>query len=178
MTLVTSSFKRGLEEFRDRVAAMKQTSDYIAKPSASTKLVGPQTSVAVVGGFSVASDEPEWLGGYGTAPSPSTLFCASIGFAEDFIFARQAVLHGVDFDSYETKVEGTWDMRGSFGLEGKDPAVSEFQIETKVSTQAPAEKIVELLKLTHQRCPMTATVSKAAKVNRKLWVNGTEVSLG
>ena len=177
MTLVSSKFKEGLSLFHDRVAAMKERSEYIAKPTASTKLVGPQTAVAEVDGFSVTSDEPEWLGGYKTGPTPSALFCASIGFAEDFIFARQAVLHGVDFDHYETRVEGHWDMKGSFGFDGRDPTVTEFQIETKVTSQAPVEKIVELVKLTNLRCPMTATVSKAAVVSRKLWVNGTEVSL-
>lgn len=119
MTLVSSKFKEGLKGFHDRVAAMKERSEYIAKPSASTKLVGPQTSVA----------------------------------------------------------EGHWDMKGSFGFDGRDPAVTEFQIETKVTSQAPVEKIVELVNLTHLRCPMTATISKAAKVNRNLWVNGTEVPL-
>jgi uncharacterized OsmC-like protein len=177
MTMLSSKFREGLKGFHDRVAAMKDKSEYIAKPYASTKLVGPQTSVAQVDGFSVTSDEPEWLGGYNTGPSPSALFCASIGFAEDFIFARQAVLHGVDFDHYETRVEGHWDMKGSFGLDGRDPAVTEFQIETKVTSQAPVEKIVGLVKLTHLRCPMTATISKAAKVSRNLWVNGTEVPL-
>ncbi len=156
---------------------MQETSEYTAKPSAATKLVGPQTSVAEVDGFSVTSDEPEWLGGFHTGPTPSALFCASIGFAEDFIFARQAVLLGIDFEAYETRVEAHWDMKGSFGLDERRSAVSEFQIETKVTSQAPVGKIVELLKLTHVRCPMTATVAKAAKVSRRLWVNGTEVPL-
>ena len=174
MGMISVKFTEQVRGFHDKVSAMKES---IAKPAAATKLVGPQTSVARVDGFSVASDEPAWLGGNETGPTPSALFCASIGFAEDFIFARQAALQGVDFDSCETRVEANWDLKGSFGLEDKDPGVTEFHIETKIVTEAQAERVVELLRLTDRRCPMTATVSKGAKVSRKLWVNGTEVPL-
>ncbi len=175
--MATTMFRDEVKGFYDRVADMKERSEYIAKPSAVAKLVGPQTSVAEVDGFTITSDEPGWLGGHETGPTPSALFCAAIGFAENFIFARQAVLQGVDFESYETKVEGHWDLKGSFGLDGRDPSVFEFEIETRVTTEAPPKKVVDIVRLTRQRCPMTATVSKGAKVNGRLWVNGSEFPL-
>jgi len=112
-----------------------------------------------------------------TAPPPSSLFVASIGFAENVIFARQAALKGVGFDSYETKIDGLWDRKGIFGIGDADPAITQLLIETRVETEATPQEIVELLKLTHRRSPMTATLAKAAKIERKLFVNGAEVTI-
>ena len=177
MTLVTSKLREGVKNLFDKLASSKDPAASLGKTKAVVKMVGPQTSVAVTAGFSVASDEPESLDGRMTAPYPSSLFTASIGFAENVIFARQAALYDVDFDAYETTVEGLWDMKGMFGQDGRSPAMTEFNIETKVTTEAPPKRIAELLRLTHERCPMTATIAKAATINRKLFVNGEEVKV-
>jgi uncharacterized OsmC-like protein len=177
MTLVSQRLREGVKGLFDQLAPMREPVQSMGKAKAVAKMVGPQTSVAVTAGFSVASDEPESLDGRMAAPYPSFLFAASIGLAENVIFARQAALYGADFDSYETTVEGLWDMKGMFGQDGRSPAMSEFRIETRITTGAPPEKMAELLKLTHERCPMTATVAKGAAINRKLFVNGAEVKL-
>jgi uncharacterized OsmC-like protein len=109
-----------------------------------------------------------------SAPAPSSLFVASIGFAENIIFARQAALKGVDFDAYETTVECNWDRKGIFSIGDIDPAITKLTIETKVGISAQPQEIVELLKLTHKRSPMTATVAKAVRIERRLFVNGAE----
>jgi uncharacterized OsmC-like protein len=177
MTLVTRKLREGVKNLFEQLASTKDPDASLGKPKAVVKMVGPQTSVAVTAGFSVASDEPESLDGRMTAPYPSFLFTASIGFAENVIFARQAALYDIDFDAYETRVEGVWDMKGMFGQDGRSPVMTEFNIETRVTTGAPPKRIAELLWLTHERCPMTATIAKAAKINRKLFVNDTEVAL-
>ena len=177
MTLVSPRLKEGVKNLFDKLAPMKEPAESMGKAKAVAKMVGPQTCVAVTAGFSVAADEPESLDGRMSAPYPSFLFAASIGLAENVIFARQAALYGADFDSYETTVEGLWDMKGMFGQDSRSPAMSEFHIETRITTGAPPEKMAELLRLTHDRCPMTATVAKAATISRTLFVNGAEVKL-
>lgn len=177
MTLVSQRLREGVKGLFDKLAAMKEPAESMGKTKAVAKMVGPQTSVAVTAGFSVASDEPESLDGRMTAPYPSYLFAASIGLAENVIFARQAALYGADFDSYETTVEGLWDMKGMFGQDGRSPAMNEFHIETRITTGARPEKMAELLRLTNDRCPMTTTVAKAATISRKLFVNGAEVEI-
>ena len=64
-----------------------------------------------------------------------------------------------------------------FGIDGADASIHDFLIETRITTKADSGRVAELLKLTHERCPMTATVAKAATIRRKLFVNGVEVEL-
>lgn len=97
------------------------------------------------------------------------------GFAENVIFARKAALLGVDFNSLETKVEAQWDRKGMFGIRDADPAITHMLIETRITTEAPQSRVVELVRLTGSRCPMTATQAKAATIRQKLFVNGEEV---
>jgi uncharacterized OsmC-like protein len=172
MTLLSPELKDGVKKLFESWSAPDAKT--IAATTAATRLIGPQTSEAKWPNFTILSDEPKSVGGMDSAPAPSSLFVASIGFAENVIFARQAALKGVDFDSYETTVEGNWDRRGIFGIGGNDPAITKLTIETKVGTTAQPREIAELLKLTHQRSPMTATVAKAAKIERRLFVNGIE----
>jgi uncharacterized OsmC-like protein len=173
MTLVSAELKEGVQKLFETWSSPGAKT--VGPTAAETRLIAPQTSEAKWPNFSVVSDEPKSVGGMDSAPPPSSLFVASIGFAENVIFARQAALKGVDFDSYETKVEGTWDRKGIFGIEDADPSITRILLETRVGTAAPPLEIVELLKLTHQRSPLTATVAKAAKIERRLFVNGNEV---
>ncbi len=113
MTLVSAELKEGVQKLFETWSSPGAKT--VGPTTAETRLVGPQTSEAKWPNFAAVSDEPKSVGGMDSAPPPSSLFVASIGFAENVIFARQAALKGVDFDSYETKVEGTWDRKGIFG---------------------------------------------------------------
>ncbi len=141
-------------------------------------MVGPQASEARWDNdLVVRSDEGRSIGGGDSAPSPSAIFTASIGFAENVVFARNAAMQNVDFDSLETKVEASWDRKGLFLIDGKDPSIFMIMIETRINTNMPREKVVELVKLTHKTSPLTATLVKVATIHRKLLVNGNETKL-
>ncbi len=169
--------KEGVQKLFDKLSSTTDPASATQPTTAIAVMTGPQASIASWPKFSVSSDEPETVGGGDSAPPPSSIFAASIGFAENVTFARQAALHGMDFDSLETRVEARWDRRGIFGIQGIDPSITEVLIETKVKTAAPPEKVVELLLLTDRRCPMTRTVAKAASIHRELFVNGREIDL-
>ncbi len=175
MTLVTLELKEGVQKLFEKLSSP----DYspAGPTSVDTRLIGPQTSEANWPNFTVISDEPKSIGGRDSAPAPSSLFVASIGFAENVIFARQAAMHGLDFESLETRVEAQWDRRGIFGISQADPSVTDLFIQTKVTTSASPEKVAELVKLTDRRSPMTTTIAKAATIRRKLLVNEKEVPL-
>jgi hypothetical protein len=115
MTLVTSEFREAIQNLFERLSSPDDPADAMGPTVGTATLTGPQTSIARWPNFTLTSDEPNSVGGGDTAPPPS-VFVASIGFAENVIFARQAALQGVDFDSMETKVEAKWDRKGMFGI--------------------------------------------------------------
>jgi uncharacterized OsmC-like protein len=180
LTLITNELKQGVKKLHDELSSLEDLTKATRPTVAVAKMVGPQASEATWGdnnNLSVRSDEGTSIGGGNTGPSPSAIFTASIGFAENVLFARHAAMQNVDFDSLETKVEASWDRKGLFLLDGKDPSIFMINIETRIGTNAPSEKMVELLKLTHKTSPMTATLAKVATIHRKLLVNGNEVKI-
>lgn len=144
---------------------------------ADVKLIGNQHSEAKVRTFIIASGEPSSAGGGDEGPTPLEYFASSIGFCENVTFERHAGLSGVDVDSLETAVRGRYERKGLFEIDGAEPSFKEIIVEMKITTREPEEKIIELVKLVHKRCPMHATISKAAKVTNKLVINGREVAI-
>ena len=177
MTLISTQLKNGVQEMIGNLRSSTDPQQSLAATSARVRLIGPQTSEARIKDFTVISDEPKSVDGTDSAPAPSAYFIASIGFAENVILARQAALANIDFDACETNVVGHWDRRGLYEIDGAEPSFKDLLIETRVSTKAPAEKVAETLRLTDRRNPVTATVNKAVKVTRKLFVNEIEVHL-
>jgi uncharacterized OsmC-like protein len=174
MTLVSHQLRDGVRQLLEKLSSPDDPANPPKPTTAVVTMTGPQTSEAKWDKFAVVSDEPTSVGGMDAAPPPSSIFVASIGFAENVIFARQAALQDIDFDALETKVEAQWDRRGMFGIRDADPSITDVLIETRIATGAPPERVAELVRLTHKRSPMTATVAKAATIRRKLFVNGVE----
>jgi len=177
VTLVTNDLKKGVQELHERLSSPDDPAKFVRTISIDATMTGPQTSEALWSGLKVVSDEPKSIAGHEAAPPPSWLFVASIGFAENVIFARQAAIKGVDFDSMETHLEAVWDMKGIFSIRDADPSIASILIETRVTSEASPADIAELVRLTDRRCPMTRTIAKAARVQRRLLLNGSEVPL-
>jgi putative redox protein len=122
-------------------------------------------------------DEPSSLGGTDQAPNPLEFFMSAVGFCEKRNIREARALKDLEFESLETSVRGHWDRRGQGESEGIEPALKDFVVETRIASNAPLEKIREIAKTTHNRCPMHASISKIAPVVDKLFVNGSEVPM-
>jgi len=177
MELVSPSFKSIVEDLRAKVASTKDPNQTISTVRADAKLLGQQYQEVKIKDFVIVCDEPVSSGGTDKGPTPLDFFAASIGFCENVMFARNAALHGLEFTSLETSVRGHWDRKGQYQADGKSPYFIDMTVETKVTSNAPVDKIVEVTRVAHKTCPMHATIVKAMKVTDKLLVNGKEVSL-
>ena len=177
MTLVSEELKQGVHKLYEELKSQTDSSKSARPSVAVAKMTGPQASEAKWDNFVVRSDEGRSIGGGDSAPSPSAIFAASIGFAENVVFARNAAMQNVDYDSLETKVEASWDRKGLFLLDGKDPSIFMILIETKINTNAPPQKVAEILRLVHKTSPLTATLAKVVTIQRKLFVNGNEAKI-
>ena len=177
MQRVNSSFKSIVEDLRAKVLAAKDTNQTLATVRADARLLGQQYQEVKVKEFVIASDEPIPSGGTDKGPTPLDFFAASIGFCENIMFTRHAALHGLEFDSLETSVRGHWDRKGQYEIDGRSPAFKDMTVETRVSTKAPIEKVVEVARIAHRTCPMHATIARAMPVTDKLFVNGKDIPL-
>lgn len=177
MELVSANFKSIVDEMRAKVANAKEPNQTIATVRADARLLGQQYQEVKVRDFVIASDEPVPSGGTDKAPTPLDFFAASIGFCENVTFTRHAALSGVEFESLETSVRGHWDRKGQYEIDGANPSFIDITVETRVTTKAPVERVVQVARLAHRTCPMHATIAKAMPVTDKLFVNGREVPL-
>lgn len=177
MGLISTGFQDTVEEMIGRLVSSKDPLQSLGTVRGDAKLLGQQYQEMKIGNFTIAADEPITSGGTDKGPTPLDFFVASIGFCENVMFARHAALLGLNIESLETSVRGHWDRKGQYEIGGAEPSFKDMIVETRVTTKDPAEKVVEVTKLTHRRCPMHATISKAMKVTDKLYVNGQEVSI-
>jgi uncharacterized OsmC-like protein len=175
MILISKELKDGVGKTFERLSSSDDPSKSVTPSIAEAVMIGPQSSEVKWEKFKLVSDEPTSVGGADTAPTPSSIFAASIGFAENVILARQIAMNGLDLEGCTTRVEALWDRRGLFGIGNADPSITSVLIETRVKTQSPPNKIAELVRLNDKRSPMTATVAKAAMIKRRLFVNDQEV---
>ncbi len=93
------------------------------------------------------------------------------------IFALNGALARLTVDSLETIVTRQWDRRGLFEIDGVKPYFKNIYVETRISSNDPVEKFVEVARETHRRCPVHATLSRATELTFALDVNGQKASL-
>jgi uncharacterized OsmC-like protein len=177
MPLISSAFKPYVEKWLSSIQEITEPMKGLGTVRADAKLVGDQRQEVRIKEHVLVCDEPSNLGGTDQGPNPLEFFMSAVGFCENVTFARHAALRGLTFDSLETSVRGHWDRRGQGEWEGIEPAFKDFVVETRITSNAPLEKIQEITRTTHKRCPMHVSITKIGPVVDKLFVNGTEVPL-
>jgi uncharacterized OsmC-like protein len=176
MSLISPDLAQNFEGLRQKLAA-GNPADVQATNRVEVQVVHDQHSVGTVRGFTVVQDEPTTSWGTGQGPTPTDYFAASIGFCENVIFVRTASMAHLAIDSLATTVTGSWDRRGLFEIDSISPRFTRIAVETRVVTREPPEKVAEVARLTHRRCPIHATLSRATTMVFTLMVNGQPVAL-
>lgn len=175
--LTSSAFKPYAEKWLAGIYEITDPKKGLGTVRADSKLVGDQLQEAKMRDYTLVCDEPASLGGTDKGPNPLEFFVSAVGFCENVTLARFAALRGLEFDSLETIVRGHWDRRGQGEWEGIEPAFKDFVVETRITARAPIDEIRELVRTTHMRCPMHASILKIGPVVDRLFVNGTEIPL-
>jgi uncharacterized OsmC-like protein len=176
MTLIDPDQRPAVEKSMRELAAMS-AAQALTSNKAVVALVGNQHSVATVRGFSVVQDEPASVAGGALGPTPTDYFVAALGTCQNVVFVRFAALEQLRIESLETTVTGVWDRRGLYGIAGVDPGFQEITLETRVTTSATNEKVVEVARRTRRGCPLFATLRQETALTVRLIVNGQPVAL-
>ncbi len=177
MPLPSPAFKPYVEKWLAGIQEITDPTKGLGTVRADSKLLGDQLQESKMRNYALVCDEPSSLGGTDQGPNPLEFFMSAVGFCENVTLARFASLRGLELESLETSVRGHWDRRGQGEWEGVEPVFEDFVVETRITSGAPLEKIRELVRVVHVRCPMHASILKIGPVVDRLFVNGTEVPL-
>jgi len=123
-------------------------------------------ALLAVRGQHLVTDAPPTLGGPNEASNPVELLLCSLAGCAVLVCERAAQELGIPLTSATATVAGDFDPRGVCG-EAVDPRFQAFRV--RLSLQGPDEAQCQLLlQAFRTRCPIFATLSRAAAVELSL----------
>lgn len=135
----------------------------LATTTASCRLSNePGRALLTIRGQHVVTDSPPTLGGPNEAANPVELLLSALAGCAVFVCERAAQEMGIDLRAVSVTAMGEFDPRGVCG-EPFDPRFQGFKV--RFSLEGPdalqRERLLEAFK---SRCPVYATLSRAAPV--------------
>jgi uncharacterized OsmC-like protein len=119
--------------------------------------------------FVFDNDEPPVLLGENNGANPVEFILHAMAGCITTTFVYYAAVNGIKIDEIESTYEGDLDLRGMLGLPGRTQVGYErIRVNFKVKSDAPREKLEELIKLAQQRSPATNTVMNPVPVSINL----------
>jgi uncharacterized OsmC-like protein len=110
-------------------------------------------------------DEPPVLLGEDRGANPVEYLLTGLSGCVTTTFIAYAAAQGVKIDELRTELEGDLDVRGFLGITGEvRPGFQEIRVRFHVKSDAPKEKILELVKLAERRSPVSDSVRKGVPV--------------
>lgn len=127
--------------------------------------------------FSLVSDEPESVGGGGTAPTSVQYYAASLAFAMMSHVSWFGRLENLRLESLRMQVTTRFYMAGS-ALEGTvEGGPLEFDTHIDIDSPDPPEDIARALARAERTCFTFRALIAPVVVNRTFALNGQELSL-
>ncbi len=119
--------------------------------------------------FVVKSDEPEQLLGKNQYPNPVEAVLAALGSCLAVGFAYNAALWGINLESLEMEIQGNLDLQGFLGISGKvRPGYENIHVGCRIKSDAPQEKLEQLLEYVQQTSPVLDIVRNPLPVTLTL----------
>ena len=146
---------------------------------AQTRLVeGTQCSVSIRNFPAFHVDEPANLAGTDTGPTPVELLLVSLGTCQEIVYSLYAHMMGIQLESVTVDLQGQLDIRGLFGID--ESVASGYQkvtFETRITSNADASEIENLIRIVESRCPTLDTLRRPVDVSGSVFLNGEPIVL-
>lgn len=111
-------------------------------------------------------DEPPVLLGEDRGANPVEYLLTGLSGCVTTTFIAYAAAQGVKIDALRTELEGELDVRGFLGIPGaKRPGYEQIRVTFHVTSDAPREKIEELIELAARRSPVSDSVRHGVPVS-------------
>ncbi len=132
------------------------------------------------GAFNWDVDLPAPLGGSNVAPSPTAyLLGALAGCAVVFLRDTLGPQLGIALDDVSAVARCTTDSRGLLGMDEAVADLTNLELEIRITSPEPQERIDDLYRVWLERCPIYLAISKPNPVTTRLTTGeatATEVS--
>lgn len=169
---------------RIREITLEREARYIADPHAAAPH-GPQSTVEVevtsVGelneqarslksGREWVISEPTHVGGLANAPTPLEYLLSGVLGCFAAVFAFYAAKHEVDFHAFNVKGTARMDVRGHMMADAPPAGFQSVDIAVTVRSDAPDEKLQQMLDLAMAGCPGIDTLRSPVDLRPTLTV--------
>ena len=119
--------------------------------------------------FVLDADEPPLLLGEDQGPNPVEYALTALAACVTTSIVYHAAAKGIELKSVESRLEGDIDLRGFLGIsEDVSPGYKGIRMVFKIDSDAPAEKIDELIQVAPNLSPVYRTITGAVPVSVQL----------
>lgn len=126
----------------------------VTAPSVTATLLNGHARITS-GPFNWESDLGPAIGGENLAPSPTAyLLGALAGCAVVFLRDTLAPQLGVELDGVEATARCTSNVAGLLGFDGSDPRLQDIQLDVRVTSSEPEDRLEALFAAWRERCPI------------------------
>ncbi len=113
-------------------------------------------------------DEPKELGGTDKGANPIEYLLAALASCLSIAIRFHAHKKKIQVDEIEVEAKGMLDLRGFMGMEGYKPGLQWVEVNLKVKSPEPEEKIRELVEFVEAHCPVADTLRAQTNVRLNL----------
>jgi uncharacterized OsmC-like protein len=143
-----------------------------AQPAVTAELANGRARLSS-GPFNWDADLGLAIGGSNLAPSPTAyLLGALAGCAAVFLADTLAPLYGVTVDGVSATARCSSDAAGLLGIDGRDPALGEIQLDVVVSSPDPAERLEPVFAAWRERCPIYLALLRPNAISLSFAMDG------
>jgi uncharacterized OsmC-like protein len=135
-----------------------------SKPTVTATLANGRARLSA-GAFNWEADLPAAIGGENLAPSPTAyLLGALAGCGVAFIHDTLAPQFGVAIDDVTAVARCATDSRGLLGLDGVAADLADLELEIRISTTSPEDRVDAMLAAWRERCPIYLALLKPQSI--------------
>lgn len=111
-------------------------------------------------GHKIVIDQPAKAGGMDKGMTPVEMMLGSLGACEAMVITILAKMHGIEIEELRVEVEGEKDVT-SFIRDnpGKRNGFKNIHSHYYIKSNAPKEKILELVNISERKCPVGDSIN-------------------
>jgi uncharacterized OsmC-like protein len=129
------------------------------------------------GNWTFLVDMPEPAGGNGAGPTPGIYGRAALGSCLAIGYVMRAAVMGIAIRHIEVEVQADYDDGALFGtVTNIPPGYIEVRYTVKVDSDAPEEKIMEMIETADQRSPYLDIFSRGQNCKRTILISSSKES--